>query len=85
MGPRFIADMKRPQDFPKALYVSMAAELVLFTLGGAIIYSQVGEEYVTSPAYGALKGNFSKIVAGFVLPTIISAYHLNFIGVRADV
>lgn len=52
----------------------MAAELILFTLGGAIIYSQVGEEYITSPAYGSLKGSFSKIVAGWVLPTIISAY-----------
>lgn len=49
MIPSFIGDMKRPQDFPKALYVSMTAELILFTLGGAIIYWQVGEEYITSP------------------------------------
>lgn len=50
----------------------MAAELVLFTLGGAIIYSQVGEEYVTSPAYGSLIPHYAKTVAGFVLPTIVS-------------
>lgn len=64
--------MRRPQDFPKALYVSMTAELILFTLGGAIIYSQVGEEYVTSPAYGSLIPKYSKTVAAFVLPTIVS-------------
>ena len=73
MIPSFIADMRNPADFPKALYVSMAAELVLFTLGGAIIYSQVGEEFITSPAYGSLSGAYGKIVAGFVLPTIVSA------------
>ena len=39
---RFIGDMPHPEDFPKALYISMAAELVLFTLGGAIIYWKVG-------------------------------------------
>lgn len=66
--------MREPKDFPKALYVSMAAELILFTLGGAIIYSQVGEEYVTSPAYGSLIPKYSKTVAAFVLPTIVRKY-----------
>ncbi|KAF9510103.1 hypothetical protein BS47DRAFT_1364797 [Hydnum rufescens UP504] len=70
---RFIGDMRNPEDFPKALYISMAAELLL-TFGGAIIYWKTGEEYVTSPAYGALLPHYRKAVAGTVLPTIISGY-----------
>lgn len=29
--PSFVGDMAHPEDFPKALYVSMAAEFILFT------------------------------------------------------
>jgi hypothetical protein len=48
--PSFVGDMARPQDFPKALYMSMAAELVLFTLSGALIYSHTGTILTTAPA-----------------------------------
>ena len=67
----FILDMKKPEDFPKALYLCTAFEIVLLTLGGAIIYWKVGEEYVTSPAYRALLPKYSKAVAGFVLSMIM--------------
>lgn len=82
MIPSFIADMKHPEDFPKALYVSTALEIALFTLGGAIIYSQVGQEYITAPAYGSLLPHYAKTVAGFVLPTIISELPLLFVCTR---
>lgn len=72
MIPSFISDMKHPEDFPKALYLCSALEIILFCFGGAIIYWQVGEEYMTSPAYGSLLPKYSKAIAGFVLPTIIS-------------
>lgn len=42
--PSFVGDMERPQDFPKALAVSMAAEFALFTLTGAVVYHYTGTE-----------------------------------------
>lgn len=41
--------MKNPEDFPKALYVSMAAEFCLFTITGAVVYSYTGTKYATAP------------------------------------
>lgn len=69
--PSFIADMKEPKDFPKALYVSITAEIILFSLAGGIIYSQIGETDMTSPAYGSLIAKYKKTIAAFVLPTVI--------------
>lgn len=75
--PSFVGDMERPQDFPKALAVSMAAEFALFTITGAVVYHYTGTEYATAPAYGSLRERYGKVAAGFVLPTIISAFHLS--------
>ncbi|GAA5980482.1 hypothetical protein JCM5350_001516 [Sporobolomyces pararoseus] len=69
--PSFVGDMERPQDFPKALAVSMAAEFALFTITGAVVYHYTGTEYATAPAYGSLRERYGKVAAGFVLPTII--------------
>jgi hypothetical protein len=46
--------MKRPEDFPKALYISMTVELALFSTCGAIVYSYAGTALTTAPAYGSL-------------------------------
>lgn len=70
--PSFVGDMERPQDFPKALAISMAAEFALFTITGAVVYHYTGTEYATAPAYGSLRERYGKVAAGFVLPTIIS-------------
>jgi amino acid permease len=40
--PSFVGDMKNPEDFPKALYISMAVEVLLFTICGAVVYSYAG-------------------------------------------
>lgn len=69
--PSFVGDMKRPQDFPKALYASMAAELVLFTVCGAVVYSHTGTALTTAPAYGTLIARYGRPAAAMVLPTII--------------
>jgi hypothetical protein len=63
--------MEKPEDFPKALYLSMAAEFLLFTVTGAYVYSKAGTQYTTAPAYGSLIEKYGKIAAGFTLPTII--------------
>jgi len=34
--------MERPQDFPKALGISMTAQLVLYTITGAVVYHYTG-------------------------------------------
>lgn len=41
--PSYIGDMKDPMQFPKALYITMAIEIVLFTILGAVVYAVVGE------------------------------------------
>ena len=47
--PSFIAEMKRPQDFPKALWAVTIAEVIVFSLVGAIVYAYTGNQYMTSP------------------------------------
>jgi hypothetical protein len=42
--PTFIADMEKPQDFPKALILVTAAEIVIFATVGSVIYVKVGNE-----------------------------------------
>lgn len=36
--PSFIGDMEHPEHFPKSLAVSMIAEMLLFTITGAVVY-----------------------------------------------
>lgn len=40
--PSFVGDMKHPEDFPKALYTSMIAEFILFTVTGIVVYYYAG-------------------------------------------
>jgi len=70
--PTYVADMKKPEDFPKALYLCTFCEVVLFTIGGAVGYHFIGDEYMVSPCYGALSDTFVKVVAAFTLPTLIA-------------
>lgn len=69
--PSFVGDMEKPEDFGKALYVSMVAEFILFTLCGAVVYFYAGTQYTVAPAYGSLISKYGKVAAGFTLPTII--------------
>ncbi len=56
----------------EALYISMGAELILFTLAGAIVYAYCGNVLTTAPAYGVLIERLGKPAAALVLPTIVS-------------
>lgn len=69
--PSFIAEMKDPREFRKALYIVTFAELVVFSLAGSIVYVYVGGYYITSPAFGALSNKYMKIAFSFAIPTII--------------
>lgn len=63
--------MKDPQEFPKALYISMIAEFILFTVTGIVVYNFAGTEYTVAPGYGSLIEKYGKVAAGMTLPTII--------------
>ena len=70
--PSFIAEMKEPKDFPKALWAVTIAEIILFSLVGAVIYAYTGTQYNTAPAFGSL-GNalYKKVSFSFMIPTLI--------------
>lgn len=70
--PSFIAEMKEPKDFPKALYAVTIAEIIVFSLVGGIVYAYTGNQYMTAPAFGSL-GNetFKKVSFSFMIPTLI--------------
>ncbi|KAI0090752.1 transmembrane amino acid transporter protein-domain-containing protein [Irpex rosettiformis] len=69
--PSFIAEMKNPKEFPKALWAVTIAEIVVFTLCGALMYHFVGNQYITAPAFGSLQPVYKKIAFSFAIPTII--------------
>ena len=70
--PSFIAEMKNPADFPKALWVVTIAEIIVFSLVGAVVYAYTGTQYNTAPAFGSL-GNevYKKVAFSFMIPTLI--------------
>jgi hypothetical protein len=70
--PTFIAEMERPQDFPKSLAVLVAISAFLFIVPPAIGFRYLGQ-YSTAPAFGSLgvvvykKASFSFVI----VPTIV--------------
>ncbi|KAI1149198.1 N amino acid transport system protein [Nemania diffusa] len=69
--PSFIAEMKEPRDFPKALWACTILEIILFSVVGAAIYAYTGNQYMTAPAFGSLQPLYKKIAFSFMIPTII--------------
>ena len=69
--PSFIAEMKDPREFPKALWACTIAEIVLFSIVGGIVYAYVGNQYITAPAFGSLLPLYKKVSFSFMIPTII--------------
>jgi hypothetical protein len=70
--PSFIAEMKNPYDFRKALWLVTICEIVVFSLVGAVIYAYTGTQYNTAPAFGSLGNDiYKKISFSFMVPTLI--------------
>ncbi|KAF2496043.1 putative neutral amino acid permease [Lophium mytilinum] len=69
--PSFIAEMKEPKDFPKALWAVTIAEIFVFSLVGSIVYAYTGTNYNTAPAFGSLEEPYLKISFSFMIPTLI--------------
>ncbi|KIW86449.1 hypothetical protein Z517_01846 [Fonsecaea pedrosoi CBS 271.37] len=70
--PTFIAEMEKPQDFPKSLAVLAAISTFLFICPPAIGFHYLGQ-YSTAPAFGSLgitaykKGSFAFVI----VPTLV--------------
>ena len=64
--------MENPLDFGKAIWIVTIAEIILFSLVGAIVYAYTGTQYNTAPAFGSL-GNelYLKVSFSFMIPTLI--------------
>jgi hypothetical protein len=70
--PSFIAEMKEPRDFPKALWACTMLEILVFGIVGAVMYAYTGDQYMTSPAFGSLGNDvYKKVSFSFMIPTII--------------
>lgn len=54
-----------------ALWAVTIAEIVTFTLCGALMYHWVGNQYITAPAVGSLQETYKKIAFAFAIPTIV--------------
>lgn len=68
--PSFIADMKKPTDFPKALFTVGAIEMVIMLAFGVEFYVFAGQ-YTKAPAIGSLKGVYAKISYGLAIPAVV--------------
>ena len=70
--PSFIAEMRNPKDFPKALWALTICEVILFSIVRGVIYGFTGNPYYTVPAFGSL-GNevYKKAPFSFMIPTLI--------------
>jgi len=70
--PTFIAEMVRPQDFPKSLAVLAGVSIFLFIVPPAIGFRYLGQ-YATAPAFGSLgvvaykKASFAFVI----VPTLV--------------
>ncbi|KAH9870466.1 hypothetical protein IAQ61_005941 [Plenodomus lingam] len=70
--PSFIAEMKNPKDFPKALWTVTICEIIVFSLVGGVVYGYTGNQYMTSPAFGSLENEvYKKVAFTFMVPTIV--------------
>ncbi|KAL5118271.1 hypothetical protein ACEQ8H_003781 [Pleosporales sp. CAS-2024a] len=70
--PSFIAEMKEPKDFPKALWLVTMCEVVVFGVVGGVVYGFTGKQYMTTPAFGSLDNDvYKKVAFTFMVPTII--------------
>lgn len=70
--PSFIAEMKEPKDFPKALWAVTICEIILFSVCGGVTYGYIGTTYTTSPAFGSLSNRTYQLVSfSFMVPTLI--------------
>ncbi|KAJ5859819.1 hypothetical protein N7534_005096 [Penicillium rubens] len=72
----FMAELKDPKDFPKALALLQSIDITLYIVAAVVIYYYTGAD-VASPALGSAGLLISRIAYGIALPTIVIAGVIN--------
>ena len=69
--PSFIAEMRQPRDFPKALTVFTSASFVMFIVPSVVGFYYLGQ-YAEAPAFGSLPHHYKQVSFGpVVVPTVV--------------
>lgn len=70
--PSFIAEMKEPGDFRKSVIAVTVAEIILFSLVGALVHVNAGNRYITSPAFGSISNDvYMKVSYSLMVPILV--------------
>lgn len=69
---QFIAELKDPRDFVKALVFLQSADTTLYLVSAIVIYVYAGDQ-VVSPALGSASPTVAKVAWGLAIPTILIA------------
>lgn len=70
--PSYIAEMRHPEDFPKAIWSCMICNFFLDALVGSVVYAYIGDQYMTSPAFSSIGNETYRIVSfSFMVPTLL--------------
>jgi hypothetical protein len=65
----FICEMKKPEEFPKALAVLQFTDMTIYIVSSIVIYIYAGQN-VASPALRSAIPLMSKIAYGLAIPTV---------------
>jgi hypothetical protein len=74
--PSFMSELKRPQDYKKAIWTLGGMEISFYTLIGAIIYYCKGQE-VRAPALLSISPKMQKVVFAVAMPVIFISGAIN--------
>lgn len=64
-----LAEMEKPEDFPKAVVMLQGFEVSLYVTAAVVIYYYVGNG-VASPAFGSAGPVLKKVAYGIAIPTV---------------
>lgn len=65
----FISEFRRPEEWPKALYLLQAVDTAMYLVVAIVIYRYCGPD-VKSPALGSASPLVKKIAWGIAIPTV---------------
>lgn len=78
----FIAELKDPRDFPKALAFLQCSDITMYIITAVVVYYYAGD-MVASPALDSASVLIRKIAYGMAMPTIVIAGVVNaHVGVK---
>lgn len=69
-----MAELRHPQDYPKALCLVQSIDITLYIVAAVVIYCYAGQD-VSSPALGSASPVVRKVAYGIALPTVSQATH----------